>query len=480
MSSDTTGHKECDKRGNTNKESKKHNCNTSIGSEHQNNKMKGSHDGDGQITASDHQATASKNCTKGGLRHEKSQEEECISSSSLSSQRKGNQTSLHVPPTSSKYSSSKMVLTKRDEINDSSISPGVVLNNDVKSHDDDDSACITKPATRTSDKKNLGSEASLIVPGPQASSELCSTAETISEGIRAANPAKTAGSIPSNNSNTLPSTGTPSAASSSVFPNDQNKPQQETRCDDFFDPSSSFNMLEEQNDDIDPYMQQTRRKRFREKQRRLSIATSIERLSDVLLKVDPSNLIRHNNQLYFGGGGGGDRTTETIFGSSGASNSSNNKRRRHGGYLSPNSQNHSLNRTEIINYASNLIEKFAMEKEILQLKLLQYEHDLAALRSRDQHQQTRRESDINNILMSIKRSHDRARGLSSSGINPLSLAQQYSTSTNDGINPIFADLLLRQQQQVRDFNNHLLRQCRNVLPPTYFIVDIWVLFMDRV
>ena len=59
MSSDTTGHKECDKRGNTNKESKKHNCNTSIGSEHQNNKMKGSHDGDGQITASDHQATAS-------------------------------------------------------------------------------------------------------------------------------------------------------------------------------------------------------------------------------------------------------------------------------------------------------------------------------------------------------------------------------------------------------------------------------------
>ena len=126
------------------------------------------------------------------------------------------------------------------------------------------------------------------------------------------------------------------------------------------------------------YTKQTQRKRSKEKQRRLDIAASIERLSDIMLKADSINLIRRNNQLYFVRGLGSPSSSSTTGGDHGRiyEDSNSSKYHRHGGYLSPSNQNQPLNRTEIIKYATQMIEKLATENENLNLKLIQYEHDL--------------------------------------------------------------------------------------------------------
>jgi hypothetical protein len=101
----------------------------------------------------------------------------------------------------------------------------------------------------------------------------------------------------------------------------------------------------EQHDDV-KYCQL---KRSREKQRRQKISSAIERLTNTLLKVDQSNLVQRNDQVYFG--------QELSF----VNNNS--------------CCNLALNRTKIINHATNLIEKFAIDNEKSKLKVLQLEYD---------------------------------------------------------------------------------------------------------
>jgi hypothetical protein len=115
-----------------------------------------------------------------------------------------------------------------------------------------------------------------------------------------------------------------------------------------------------QEDEEDDYRKQSERKRCREKKRRQSISTAIEKLTSILVKVDPSNLIYHNSQVYFG---------DTTFAGS-------SKRARYGGASSI--KNLPLNRTEIINHTVYLVEKLAVENEEMKLKMLQLQYILTS------------------------------------------------------------------------------------------------------
>ena len=107
------------------------------------------------------------------------------------------------------------------------------------------------------------------------------------------------------------------------------------------------------------YTRQSERKRSREQKRRQNISAAINRLTTTLLKVDHSNLVQHNNHTYFG--------EESI---------TRNKRLRIVGGIPTFHQNQPLNRTEIINHATFLIEKLALENEESKSKLYQVHHHL--------------------------------------------------------------------------------------------------------
>jgi hypothetical protein len=116
----------------------------------------------------------------------------------------------------------------------------------------------------------------------------------------------------------------------------------------------------------DMYTKQSELKRCREKKRRQNISVAIEKLANTLTKVDPSNLIWHNNKVYFDG--------HTSFPSSGR------ERARYGGasFL----KNQPLNRTEIINHTIRLVEKFALENEKGKLAVCQLQYRLSRNDSR--------------------------------------------------------------------------------------------------
>jgi hypothetical protein len=116
--------------------------------------------------------------------------------------------------------------------------------------------------------------------------------------------------------------------------------------------------IEKDDDGENDYKKQSERKRCREKKRRQSISAAIEKLASTLVKVDPSNLIWHNNQVYFG---------DTAFAGS-------SKRARYGGASSI--KNQPLNRTEIINHTVHVVEKLAVENEETKLKMLQLQYAL--------------------------------------------------------------------------------------------------------
>jgi len=102
------------------------------------------------------------------------------------------------------------------------------------------------------------------------------------------------------------------------------------------------------------YMKQAERKRSKEKKRRQDISNAMEKLTDTLLKVDPDNLFRHNNQIYFGDG------VHTLS----------------------NRHNNPLNRTEIINHATNMIAKLAMENERNKFQGLQLQNMILSQQGR--------------------------------------------------------------------------------------------------
>jgi len=108
------------------------------------------------------------------------------------------------------------------------------------------------------------------------------------------------------------------------------------------------------------HMSQSERKRYREKQRRQNISSAIDALTKVLVKVDPTNFIEHNNQVYF--------ATEKASITEASSESSFRKRRSSAGFNT--SHHHQpLNRTEVINHATVLIEKLAAERDDVKMRM---------------------------------------------------------------------------------------------------------------
>ena len=110
----------------------------------------------------------------------------------------------------------------------------------------------------------------------------------------------------------------------------------------------------------DDYVKQSQLKRSREKQRRQKISAAIERLTSTLLKVDQSNLVQHNDQVYFGGEASVARSKRVCP-------------VRETFKTNP---NQALNRTKIINHATFLIEKLAIDNEESKLKVCQLQYDL--------------------------------------------------------------------------------------------------------
>lgn len=107
-------------------------------------------------------------------------------------------------------------------------------------------------------------------------------------------------------------------------------------------------------------MSQSERKRYREKTRRQNISSAIDQLTKVLLKVDPTNFMSHNNQVYFAA-------------SQSQQNDPTFRKRRSSaaprGSIST-SHHQPLNRTEVINHAVLLIERLANESEQIQMELM--------------------------------------------------------------------------------------------------------------
>ncbi len=116
----------------------------------------------------------------------------------------------------------------------------------------------------------------------------------------------------------------------------------------------------------DNYMKQAERKRSREKKRRQDISDAMEKLTEVLLKVDSSNLVQYNNQVYFGNWS---RTSE----------SSNHGYPPYIGVPGtiPVRHKNPLNRTEIINHTTHMIRKLARQNEEYKLMKLQLEYNLS-------------------------------------------------------------------------------------------------------
>ena len=119
---------------------------------------------------------------------------------------------------------------------------------------------------------------------------------------------------------------------------------------------------------IGDYISLSERKKFREKKRRKEITNAIDQLSKMLLRVDPSTFIEHNNQVY---------STPNVI-------DLDNKKNQHDLQLItfPH-QNHKeevrqqyqpLNRTSTINHAAILLEKLATESEETKIELLQLQH----------------------------------------------------------------------------------------------------------
>lgn len=95
------------------------------------------------------------------------------------------------------------------------------------------------------------------------------------------------------------------------------------------------------------------------------LEAAIDALTKVLLKVDPTNFIEHNNQVYFAT----DKSTMNDQG-----HDSSFRKRRSTGSTSTSHHHQPLNRTEVINHATILIEKLASESEELKLKMMQFQH----------------------------------------------------------------------------------------------------------
>ena len=99
-------------------------------------------------------------------------------------------------------------------------------------------------------------------------------------------------------------------------------------------------------------MSQSERKRYREKKRRSEITQAIDKLTKVLLKVEPANLFSQNNLVY------STNTSDLIPSRSGSGRSG-------GG-----SGQQPLNRTEIINHAVKVLEKLHRENEERKMQLM--------------------------------------------------------------------------------------------------------------
>ncbi len=117
---------------------------------------------------------------------------------------------------------------------------------------------------------------------------------------------------------------------------------------------------------VGDYTTQSERKKLREKKRRQEISVAIERLSKMLLKLDPSSFMQHNNQLY-----------HFTDGEKGIKRKSlNDDHDIYSSFPQRQVQHHPLNRTDIINHAVVMLEKLARESEESKIELLQVQHSM--------------------------------------------------------------------------------------------------------
>jgi hypothetical protein len=138
--------------------------------------------------------------------------------------------------------------------------------------------------------------------------------------------------------------------------------------------------------EVEDYASLSERKKQREKRRRQEISVAIDRLSNVFLKIDPTNFIQHNDQVYFvSGRDQGNKRGQNKKENGHFSNSSIlyqgdedefDRSKQRTKTTRTHQHQHLLNRTAIINYATVLLEKLARESEETQIELLQLQHSL--------------------------------------------------------------------------------------------------------